>query len=501
MKHTNFYTLRGIFSTAKRIGFLAVFSLAVSFVHGQNLPELVWSKNYPAIYSDFARHIVPTRDGGFVIVGDSQSYGPGIISTMLVKCDSIGEMEWYQVYGGDSYDLPYAVIQTPDDGFLIATYTTSFEPEGTNIRLIKTNATGEEQWASLLPNSNGCIIANTGCLVQTADQGYMVAGYGWRPPNANQIVLFKINQDGEYMWAKEIGGDDDDYGANIQPTADGNYMLAGHTYSYGSGKCDGYLVKVDENGDELWSAAYGEDNFDSFYFVRPTSDGGYIAVGSTQSYGKSEQGFVVKTDAEGTVEWTAAVGGAGNEGFEGVVETANKEFLLSGMTNSFGNGEHDLYLVRLSQTGQVLDEETYGSTNDDFGANIEYWPGKGYLVAGSYYSTTTYFDFWAMLFEGDNQTSVSTQLASAQSLILFEEIAPNPFTDHTSFQFELQENSHVIITLYTMNGALVDEITSNYYTKGKHQFDYHGQNITPGMYLCKIQTDKASVVRKISKIK
>jgi len=484
----------------KKATLMAIFFICSTALIAQTTPVLKWANSYPGIYSDIARQVIPTHDGGFVIVGESESFGPGIISSLLVKCDSTGEMEWSKTYGGSAFDIPTSVIQTNDNGFLIATYTTSFLPEGTNLRLIKTSFDGDTLWTSVIPNSNGCTISFAGCVLQTADEGYLIAGSGWSDPNSNQIMLFKVNQWGESEWFKEFGGSSDDYGANLQLTNDGNIILAGYTFSFGSGQCDGYLLKIDQNGEIIWTNVTGETDFDSYRFVRPTSDGGYIAVGNTQSFGKAEQGFVVKLDADGHTNWMAAHGGDANEGFEGIVETLNHEYIISGTTNSFGNGEHDFLILRIDNNGTLIGMETYGGNNDDFGATIEKLPNGDYIATASFWENT-FFDFSALCFEADSLvTSVENHPIIMASSINFEAITPNPFVDQVNINFHLNNTSMTNIYLLNTDGSLIEEVFSGTLSQGNHSIAYFARNLKPGIYLCHIQTDDAVSLKKIIKI-
>ncbi|HPE87245.1 MAG: T9SS type A sorting domain-containing protein [Bacteroidales bacterium] len=492
-------TLRLSLPIAVKTFFLAVLIVSDFSVSGQTLPEFDWSINYPGIYTDLTRQLISTRDGGYIMVGESESFGPGIISTLLKKCDSTGNEEWSKSYGGSAFDLPTAVIETSDNGYLIATYTTSFLPEGTNIRLIKTDVIGDTVWTRVIPESNGCIVAFAGCVVETNDNGYLVAGSGWKAPNCNQIMLFKVTQAGEPEWHREIGGNSDDYGGCLQTTIDGNFILAGHTFSFGSGLCDGFLVKFDQNGEVLWSNAIGSTNYDSFRFVRQTSDGGYIAVGSTQSFGKAEQGFVVKTDSSGQTEWTAAHGGVGNEGFEGVIETSVLDYIITGSTNSYGIGLHDFFIVRIDQNGELTDMETHGGEDEDFGSTIEWIPGKGYIAGGSY-SGDQYLDFWALYFNCDSlSTPVNQFPMTASSPVIFEAITPNPFFDKTTISFKIRENSNTSLSVYSLNGILLDEKAYGYLQSGKYTFEYSNDQLKPGTYLCKITSGKYWTAQRIIK--
>lgn len=483
----------------KKLYFLILVCLAAGPYSGsfaQSIPDLLWSVTYDGIYSDVTRHIAATSDGGFIMVGDSDSYGPGIVSSLLIKCNSNGEVEWQKTYGGSNFDLPMAVVQASDGGFAIATYSNSFPPEGMNIRIIKTDASGETEWTSVVPGTNGIAMQVKGCLLPTPDNGYLVAGNKWSAPNSNQVILCKLDNTGELVWTKEYGGSSDEYGFNIQATADGNFVLGGYTYTFGNGMCDGYMIKINPEGEEIWTSVVGGTDYDSYHFIRTVSDG-YIGVGSAQSYGNSEQGFIVKLDNDGQVVWLKDFGGTGNESFEGIVETVNHEYLVTGTTNSYGNGMHDFLIMRISQSGELLARETYGGPDEDFGTNIEDIPGLGYIAGGSF--TGSYLDFQALLFKADTLATSAGQLpfTSAASNI---SISPNPFRENLHFSFSLKETTGLTISLINMEGRSVDVVYEGKLSAGNHEMKYKSSHLQPGMYLLNIRSANQSIMKKIISI-
>lgn len=468
--------------------------------YSQLPPDMVWNKTFPGIYSDVARQVQPTNDGGYIMVGESESFGPGTWSVYAVKSDSNGTLEWNKTYGGANFDFPLAIRQTTDNGYIIGTYTTSYPPSGTNLRLIKLAENGDTLWTSVLPNSNGCILQFAGCVVQTDDGGYMIAGYGWMPPNNNQIQLFKTDPDGKLVWDKNYGGPSDDYGATIQATNDGNYILAGYTYSYGSGHDDGYMIKINPEGDTLWTSVIGGANYDSYRFVRPTSDGGYIAVGSTQSFGKGEQGYVVKTGPTGVLQWTAAIGGDNNEAFEGVCENENHEYILTGTTNSYGNGLHDFMIVRLDSAGNTLGMKTYGGPDEDFGSTIEKVPGHGYIAAGTY-TGNSYLDFWLLKFEADSiYTSVDEKPAGVVLQIGLSPAFPNPFQSETTIRYHLDRVGQVELRILDLMGKEIATLVSEEQSKGDHQLRFNAGYLPAGLYVYRLDTETTTISRKMIKM-
>ena len=125
------------------------------------------------------------------------------------------------------------------------------------------------------------------------------------------VVLagYAVAQPPDTVWTMTYGGMPADEGWSVRQTTDGGYIVAGHTYSFGAGLRDVYLVKVDEYGDTVWTAVYGGAEQEYAYSVRQTVDGGYIVAGKTKSSGgRGFDVYVVRTDGDGDVVWTRVYG-------------------------------------------------------------------------------------------------------------------------------------------------------------------------------------------------
>jgi len=146
-----------------------------------------------------------------------------------------------------------------------------------------------------------------GCkVIQTSDNGYFVAaitesyGAGYR-----DIFLIRTNEFGDTLWTKTIGGLQDDQPNAMKKTSDNNYIIAGSTSSFGAGNSDVYLLKVDQNGDTIWTKTYGGSMGDQAHDVIQTSDGGYLVIGSTTSFTSgSSSVYAIRTDSNGDTLWT-----------------------------------------------------------------------------------------------------------------------------------------------------------------------------------------------------
>lgn len=176
---------------------------------------------------------------------------------------------------------------------------------------------------------------------------------------------------------------DGDGGRCVQQTKDGGYIVAGNVASFGAGSWDMYLVRTDALGNLIWQRAFGGQSQDYATSVRETSDGGCIVVGITNSFGAGGADFyVVRTDDLGHALWTRTFGGAADEMANSVVETNDGGFIIAGWTFSFGNGSADLYLVKTNSHGTTEWTRTIGGEEFDGACTISRVSDGGYIIGG-----------------------------------------------------------------------------------------------------------------------
>jgi hypothetical protein len=168
------------------------------------------------------------------------------------------------------------------------------------------------------------------------------------------VALFIEYAHAQVRFAKTYGGTYWDWAYSVQQTSDGGYILAGYTGSFGAGLNDIFLIKTDANGNVQWAKTYGGTNHDSAYSVQQTSDGGYIVAGLTRSFGAvGDDIFLIKTDAKGNIQWAKTYGGKGSERASSVRQTADGGYILAGTTISFGAGGADIFLIKTDAKGNI----------------------------------------------------------------------------------------------------------------------------------------------------
>jgi hypothetical protein len=156
------------------------------------------------------------------------------------------------------------------------------------------------------------------------------------------------------MWSQTYGGADQEVAHSLVETSDGGYALAGYTNSSGAGHDDFWLVKTDANGNMEWNQTYGGVESDVANSLVETSDGGYALAGWTASFGAGDNDFwLVKTDANGNMEWNQTYGESEEEVAYSLVEASDGGFAIAGYTGSFGAGEADFWLIKTDEYGII----------------------------------------------------------------------------------------------------------------------------------------------------
>ena len=318
--------------------------------------NLLWNKTYGGTEDDDAWCIKQTSDGDYIFTGKIDADGNDVCDLWLVKTYENGTIEWNKVYNRTTWDQGSCVEQTSDGGFIITGWTDSNTTYYySDVWLIKTNQNGEEIWNKTYGGSDD----DSGrCVLQTSDGGYIIVGqtdsYG---PGPRGVLMIKTNSTGGLEWNKTYGGLGEDIGWRVLQTSDGGYIILSSTESYGFGheeSSDVWLIKTDQNGNHQWNKTYGTTEDESGYGIAQTSNNGYIITGRTyfnRLISKSDI-FLIKTDQNGNEIWNTALGGSENDYGGCVEQTTDGGYIIIGTTFSFGNNG-DVWLIKVSG-----DEET-----------------------------------------------------------------------------------------------------------------------------------------------
>ncbi|MCR4433185.1 MAG: InlB B-repeat-containing protein [Caldiserica bacterium] len=329
-----------------------------------------------------------------------QSLGEGRVTS------SSGGPTWAKAFGGISSDFCYSVLKTSDEGYIVAGYTSSFGAGGNDVLLLKLDLLGNISWARTFGGAkNDCATS----LLKTADGGYIVAGYtNSFGAGSNDILVLKLDAQGNLVWGKTFGGSSNEEAYSISEGSNGEdqgYIVAGYSYSY-STNYDFLVLKMDSNGNLNWAKTFGAGSIDMAKSVLKTTDGSYIVVGYSYSSSTGYDFLVLKLDIDGNLSWAKTFGGSSHEYAYSVYKTSDGGFVVAGNTSSFGVGNFDFLILRVDSAGNLSWAKAFGGSNYECASSVWETSDGGYIVAG--YTTSfgaTGYDFLVLRLDSNGTLS------------------------------------------------------------------------------------------------
>jgi len=359
--------------------------------------DILFVKTFGGESREWGRSVQQTTDGGYIITGSTNSFGNGLFDVWLIKTDGNGNEEWNQTFGGSSIDEGCSVKQTTDGGYIIVGITSG------DVWLIKTDSQGNEDWNQHFWGSG---YENGYSVQQTDDDGYILTGFTSSFGNGERDVwLIKTDSQGNEEWNQTFGGSEGDHGYSVQQTTDGGYIITGYTWN---GDYDIWLIKTDSQGNEEWNQTFGGSGYyDIGYSVQQTTDGGYIIVGITDSFGNgSTDVWLIKTDSNGNEDWNQTFGGGNSDHGYSVQQTTDGGYIITGETESFGNGGRDAWLIKTDSQGNEEWNQTFGGSELDRGYSVQQTTDGGYIITGETESFGNgSSDFWLIKTDLEGNTA------------------------------------------------------------------------------------------------
>lgn len=348
--------------------------------------KATFEKRFGGRYGEVGRALLPLKDG-ILIVGQTESFGAGQNDAYVIKVDRYGNKLWSATYGG-RYSESAEAVAPIKGGFMITGATLSFGNMRQSLYVARISNTGQLMWENgFYSDEDDRYIGKS--IAKINDKHMMIAGSEDHIKFFNSEVecyLTAVSTNGQQKWVQRYGGEDPDR-ANSIIKVKGGHVFAGETETWGHGDSDAYVVKIDESGKRVWHHVFGYKDDENAKQIIPTSDGGYIFVGTTTSdRHKSHDVYVVKLDSNGEKEWQHHYGDEGKEEGFGIVE--DKEgYVIVGFTESTKDYNSDVYLLKIDKQGNIFWKRTYGGPGDDEGYAIAK-VRDGFVITG--FSEGTY---------------------------------------------------------------------------------------------------------------
>jgi len=410
---TGFATMRGMIFVIIVLGFIS--GIAAPCVGS---PFSTFWATYGESGSLGAASITEAADGGYFAAGGIFSSQTDSVDVWVIRLDGNGKVLWENTYGEADDDYANAIRPTGDGGCIIAGYTQSFGAGSYDAWVIKLKADGSLDWQKAYGGAGYDYAAS---VEPTADGGYVVAG-GTDSFGSGQTDLWVIKVDGTgaILWQKTFGGTAVETAVSVRPTSDLGFVVVGGTQSSGEGDFDFLVLKLDANGSLVWQKTFGGADYDFASSVRETVGGGYIVVGETRSFGAGDYDLLIlQLDAGGNIVWQKTIGGtSGDHAYSVEISSDDGGSVVAGGTNSQGKGDYDLLLLKLDASGAILWQKTFGGTGYDLGHSIEATSDGGYVVAGETRSFGTGdYDFFILKLDGSGNLAGTCSGISSQSTL------------------------------------------------------------------------------------
>ncbi|MBS1687098.1 MAG: hypothetical protein JSS96_00115 [Bacteroidetes bacterium] len=507
-------------------------------VLAQKSAVIEWQKNYGGSGNDNSLGICNGINGGYIICGftgstnDEITGNHGSADGWVISIDATGKLQWQKCLGGTDADDIQSIIKA-GSGYIAAGFTQSTDGDVAHNNgsadgwVVHLSSTGSIIWEKNYGGSNFDLIQ---CIRPTNDGGYIFCGETGSIDGdlsgihtAARTVdawVVKLDASGNIAWQKSLGGSNQDAGSYIQQTSDSGYIMVGSTQS-ADGDVSGYhdstdiwVVKLDVHGSMKWQKCLGGNRMEGSFSIRQTSDGGYIVGGTTRSsdgdvtYNHGlEDYWVVKLDADGTLNWQKTYGGSGGEQLFDIIQTYDGGYIMTGLTTSHDGdvtGLHrssimysDEWVVRTDAKGKLLWQKCLGGSSQEAGYEILQVTDSVYVTTGNGCSKDGDMDscygpndYWVVQLKETDTTTGIINVSTSNEIVVY------PTITNGVVNVRLPDGmSEVSMKVTDINGKI---ITTSIGGTGKERTLYIPQGTAAGMLVLQIRTQGSVVVsRKI----
>ena len=354
-----------------------------------------WQKIYGGEDDDIANGVTMLEDGDAVIVGECKSFNAQRSDICVTRLNPKGETRWRKLLGGKKKERGVAISRAKDGTLLILGEGKSFNENGDqDLYVAKLSLEGKLLWEKSFGGERD---EYAGGIAGTNDGGVLVVGdtESFSKKGYRDIYIVRLDKDGNERSIKTIGGKLNDEANALTRTADGNFMMVGSREVTRSGDADFFLMKLNQEGQKIWARTLGQDENDVLLAVAPTPDGGIVATGKTRSYNSVQTDLaVMHFNKEGKLIWFKIYGFKYYDEGNAITMTKDGGYVVAGKTNSMGKGDYDAYILALSPKGKLLWSKLYGDSNRDIANGVTRTTDGKIVIVGESDSYTRSKEFY-----------------------------------------------------------------------------------------------------------
>ena len=294
-----------------------------------------------------------------------------------------------------SYDYGRSLIQTNDGNYLIVGNMSILGDNYSNALLVKIDHTGEQKWKRDLTFSSTDRL-NT--VKELADGSLIMAGFTMSATDySKDVLVIKTDAQGNVEWQRSYGDSQDETANSIDISNGGGFIITGEVINANTGFGLCHLMKIDDEGELSWSNTFGGSQNDNGFSVTSTNDGGFAITGVTRSLGNNDgDAWLIKVSGSGAIQWERTYGGEDTEFGRAIQQTVDGGYIIIGQTESFGVGSSDAYLLKTDSEGNEMWSQTFGGQGTDQGRYVVETADQGYLISGytDSFGASGGFNFW-----------------------------------------------------------------------------------------------------------
>ncbi len=397
----------------KRLTVALLLIIFCLFAHALSVPltgadlNPFWARHYGEDREEIMYKIREMPDGGFLCVGYKVARSGFGKDVYIVRTDYDGRFMWEREYGAKDNDYGYDIIRARDGNFLIVGSTKTSSSYDRDIYMVKIDVNGNLIWEKEVRapgyDEGYSVVRDTTGDMFIAGSNKLTAFH------MGDASLTKTDPNGNLLWRRIYERYLEDEARSLIMTPDGGFILAGSSQSYGNERNDVFLLGTDSQGNFLWNKTYGGDGDDSANQIIACTDGNYLIVGSSDSYTNGESDiYLLKVDPAGNLLWEGIYGGDSDDFGNALMEDKEGNILVTGTTFSYGAGSSDAFVLKTTATGEQLLFETVGGIHADTSQSIITSFGKYYVLGGSLGSHLS--DFYLVKFSLQRQLlNISSQ--------------------------------------------------------------------------------------------
>lgn len=508
-----------------------------NFLYAQSL-VVDWQQCYGGSEVDGGSSLIRTPSG-YLLFGTTYSSNGDFQNThgngdfFVIWTDSVGNLLSVKTYGGTELDYASDIKATPDGGFVMfgSTFSNNFDVDGnhgsSDLWVVKVDDSGLIQWQKCLGGSS---IEQEGMNIEIlADSGFLCSGA--TASNDGDVTGFhgfydywpvRLDKNGSLVWEYCYGGTMADWCHYVTNTPDEGMILAGSTDTpngdvlcdFHGGTGDAWIIKLDSLGNIEWQSCYGGSGMDNLYRIIVTPEGGYLCTGVTNSNDGQVSGnhggfdfWVVRLDHLGTLIWQKCFGGSSNDAIDWISSSSDGNYLIVGHTYSndgdvTGNhsisGFQDIWLIKISPTGQMIWEQCIGGYGNDGAGNLIEYPNGEFTIIGftsnsdnsgdvncDYHGGLS--DIWLVHLIDTNYIGINDN----KGRMPIVEVYPNPASSFITIKYDFQSTTdNLPMTLFNGIGKPV----GTYSLQGnKGQVTIDLKDFSVGVYAYILQNTNVSI--------